>query len=77
MSLYYFHIRNGLNLVLDEEGTECSDLIAMQIEAQASARDLLRVELLPFSSELLPSIEVEDEDGNAVGMASARACLHE
>ena len=60
----------------DEEGTECRDMIAVQEEAGASVRDLFNAAILGFSRQPLASIEVEDEDGNAVEMLPARWRLH-
>jgi hypothetical protein len=76
MSRYYFHIRDGEILVPDEEGTECRDMIAVQEEARASVRDLYNVAIPSFSLQPLASIEIEDEDGNAVEMLPARSRLH-
>ena len=40
MSKFYFHIVSDGALVRDEEGMELSGLLAAQLEALASARDL-------------------------------------
>jgi hypothetical protein len=76
MSRYYFHIRDGEILVPDEEGTECRDVFAVQEEARASVRDLFNVAMLSFSRQPLASIEIEDEDGNAIEMLPPRSRLH-
>jgi hypothetical protein len=49
MSRYYFHIRDGLRFVPDEEGMECHNLFAVQSEARASARDLTEAALKEYS----------------------------
>jgi len=76
MSRYYFHIRDGEILVPDEEGTECRDMVAVQEEARASVYDLINAAILGFSPHPPASIEIEDEDGNAVETLSARSRLH-
>jgi hypothetical protein len=65
MSRYFFHIRDGLVFVPDEEGMECRTMAAVLDEARASARDLAS-EALWSSESPLASIEIEDEEGNEV-----------
>jgi hypothetical protein len=66
MSRYFFHIRDGLRFVPDEEGIECGDMKAVQDEAQASVRDLARAAVQGWALVALASIEVEDDCGNAI-----------
>jgi hypothetical protein len=62
---YYFHIRDGLDLIPDEEGVECRTMKAVADEANASAHDLANAALRSRSASI-PSIEIEDDDGNDV-----------
>jgi hypothetical protein len=41
MARFSFHIRDGGNVIADEEGLGLADLEAVKFEAEASARDLL------------------------------------
>ena len=66
MSRYFFHIRDGLIFVPDEEGMECRTIRAMVDEARASARDMANAALRSRSAALVATIEVEDEQGNTV-----------
>lgn len=45
MPRYHFNIRDGEQLIPDEEGMMCEDLEAARFEARASARDLLAQEI--------------------------------
>jgi hypothetical protein len=74
MSRYYFHIRNGHILVRDDEGMECRDMRAVQDEAQSSNIDLVQAALR--TGAVAASIEVEDEDGNAVLMLAPKRLLN-
>lgn len=70
MSRYYFHIREGDLLTLDEEGLELSGMDAARDEAAASMMDLMRGGLLGAS------IQIMDEVGNMLDAASLRRTLH-
>lgn len=76
MSRYYFHIRDGQILIPDEEGMECRNMIAVHIEARASARDLANTALRNKSAVLPASIEIEDEQGHEVDQLGAPIWLH-
>ena len=76
MNRYYFHIRDGQSLVRDEEGMDCRDLIAARHEALCSARDLALEAFKSGSLQPPATIEVEDEDGNAVEDLAPRPVLH-
>lgn len=76
MSRFFFHIRDGLRLVPDEEGTECGDMKAVQDEAQASVRDLARAAVRSCALVAPASIEVEDDCGNAIPQVSPTRWLN-
>jgi hypothetical protein len=66
MSRYFFHIRDGLIFIPDEEGLECRDEFAAWEEALLSARDIAFSDLRNGSTAAPAIIEVEDEEGNAI-----------
>jgi hypothetical protein len=67
MPTYYFHIRDGDTLILDDEGCELDDLEAIRNEALRSARDLHRQNATEqFFISSAPYISVCDEAGNEV-----------
>jgi len=74
MSLYYFHIRTGEVLIRDDEGTECRNMMEVQDEALSSVKDLASAALR--NSLAAASIEVEDEDGNAVLISAPKRLLN-
>jgi len=67
MPRFYFHIRDGDTLVLDDDGCDLIDLEAMRDEALKSARDLHQQNAAEhiFTSNA-PYIAVCDEAGNEV-----------
>ena len=76
MSRYFFHIRDGLEFVPDEEGVECRDLFAAWEEALCSAGDIA---LSDYKRGLLGpavTIEIEDEEGNVVAAFMPKKLLH-
>jgi hypothetical protein len=73
---YYFHIRDGKHLVRDEEGTDCRDLVAVRAEALSSAYDLASEAFKSRSMRAVATIEIEDEDGNAVKNHTPRKLVH-
>ena len=62
MSRFYFDIRDGEGLVLDEEGLDLPSQRAAEIEAAHSLADIAR-ELHPIASSEGLSIEVRDAGG--------------
>jgi hypothetical protein len=61
MVRYYFHIRDGWDLIPDDEGIECPTWEAAHAEAYASASDLSRT-----SHSRACSVQVTDEAGNVL-----------
>jgi hypothetical protein len=76
MSRYFFHIRDGLMYVPDEEGMECRDLLAAYEEALASAGDIALADLRSRAVGTGATIEIEDEDGNAIEQVSSCRVLN-
>lgn len=65
MALYYFDLRDGDVLAVDEEGMELRDMQAVQEEAARSMADAARDAVLSLSAGSLAhmSVEVRDDDG--------------
>ncbi|MES2256562.1 MAG: hypothetical protein V4559_16170 [Pseudomonadota bacterium] len=76
MSRYFFHIRDGRHLVPDEEGMECRNMLSVEREAQASARDMTSAALRTSSGQIPAIIEVEDDEGNAVGNVESKFSIN-
>ena len=66
MPMYFFHIRDGWERILDDEGMEFPNLDRAEVEAHASARDL--ASSAPFERRIFAAyaVEVADEDGNVL-----------
>jgi hypothetical protein len=63
LSKYFFHLRDGVDLVLDEEGRECDGLDAAVILALQDARSILSEEVQGGVIDLDRHLDVETADG--------------
>jgi hypothetical protein len=63
LSKYFFHLRDGVDLVLDEEGRECDGLDAAVILALQDARSILSEEVQSGLIDLDRHLDVETADG--------------
>jgi hypothetical protein len=65
MPRYYFDLRDGDEVALDEEGLELSDMHAVQAEAAKSLADMAReaVHGATFTAAHSMAIEVRDDVG--------------
>ena len=70
MSRYFFHVRNGIPLVIDKVGKELAGLFEARLEARALA-DQVRSELgkVPQLSREL-HVEIEDDTGKVLGIVN-------
>ena len=75
MPRYYFHIRDGKDLIRDEEGTELADPAAAHAEALASARDLAVEELRKHHHIDGRWIEITSEFGDTIDTVAVRAAV--
>jgi len=66
MSRYYFHIRDGWDVIPDEEGMELPDFGAAHTEAYASAYDLSRAAAREGTNVSSCAIQIMDEAGNVL-----------
>jgi hypothetical protein len=65
MSRYYFDLRDGEELIVDEEGTEMPDLEAVQIEAAQSLAEMARHAVWSGAeAKLGRRLGIEVRDGN-------------
>jgi hypothetical protein len=69
---YYFNIREGSELIRDEEGTELPDPEAAHAEALASARDLAMDEIRRHNRVDGRKIEIVSEFGDVIDMIAVR-----
>jgi hypothetical protein len=67
MARYYFHIRDGWNVIPDDEGMELSSMYGARVEAYASADDLAHVAIRGGTSVAACAIIIADEAGNILG----------
>lgn len=63
MSRFYFHLRDGIDLILDEEGRECDGLPAIAAAALLDARSILADDAREGHIRLDQRIDVEDVGG--------------
>ena len=69
MSRYYFDLREGDELAIDEEGVELPDLRSVQLEAARSLADAAKNIAYTEAEAILGQrmgIEVRDENGRSV-----------
>ena len=66
MPLYYFHLRDGVDVLLDPEGTFLQGQVAIKATALAAARSLISDDALSGHIGLQHHIDVEDEMGKVV-----------
>jgi uncharacterized protein DUF6894 len=67
MPRYYFDIRDGEELIVDDEGADMSDLEAVQMEAAQSLAEMARHAVWSRAEAKLGrrlGIEVRDENGS-------------
>ena len=66
MAQYFFHLRDGVDTLLDDEGCELADLAAVAKQALREARSLISQEALSGAINLAQRLEVEDALGVVV-----------
>jgi hypothetical protein len=63
MPRYFFQIRDGWEVLPDEEGMEFPNLNLAEVEGHASARDLAAAALFEGRSTAAYAVEIVDEAG--------------
>ena len=66
MARYFFHLRDGTDILLDPEGLELPDQQAIEACALKAARDTLSHDVKAGCLDFRPRLEVEDQDGKVV-----------
>jgi hypothetical protein len=66
MAIYFFHLRDGGDLLLDAEGRRLEDIEAVARAALTEARALIAHEALTGQIGLGQRIEVEDDGGQVI-----------
>ncbi len=75
MPRYFFHVREIVTLVEDEEGTECADGAAAREEAIRAARDVMAEHVRKGLDVSCWSFEINDEQGRPVMTVPFSAAL--
>ena len=75
MHRYFFHLRDGGNLVPDETGMELASLEDARREAVQSARDILADQLRAGQALDGQRIEIADERGEVLVIVTFREAL--
>jgi hypothetical protein len=68
MERFFFHLRNGIGWVRDEEGCELPDLAAARVCAIGSIRSILKDEIDAGRIDLRGRIDITDEGGRLLGV---------
>ena len=63
MSRFYFHVRTGANINIDEEGSECADISAARDEGLACMRELLVEAIRSCRADAPECLVIADADG--------------
>lgn len=66
MALYYFHLRDGKDVLLDPDGCQLDDMDAVKARALADARSIMSADILEGRLKLEMRIDVEDQAGRIV-----------
>jgi hypothetical protein len=66
MAHYFFHLRDGVDVLLDPEGCELPDLAAIVARTLVTARSILGAEALEGRIAFNMRLDVEDEAGAIV-----------
>lgn len=66
MPQYYFHLRDGEDRLLDEDGRDLTGRAAIEAAALEDARSIIAEEVRKGRVPLYERIEVEDERGTVV-----------
>lgn len=73
---YFFHIRDGVGLIRDEEGMELPDIAAAHREALASARDVMLEDVKAAMSPVARWVEITDAQDRVLASIAVREIGH-
>ena len=77
MGHFFFHLRAGEQLILDEEGLDLPDVSAARHEAVLSAREILAAAIRAGKAMVPDAIVISDEAGRALDVVSLVEALPE
>jgi hypothetical protein len=77
MGRFYFHLKEGDELIADEDGTELPDVAAATREALFSARELLANAIKAGKPKVYDALVIADEAGRTVEVLPFSAILPE
>lgn len=66
MPQYFFHLRDGTDVLLDQEGQQLADHASIVFAALREARSIIGADALDGTIKLAQHIDVEDESGKIV-----------
>jgi hypothetical protein len=66
MGTYYFHLRDGEDILLDPDGSELSDMAAVVARALAEARAIIAADATSGTIKLNQRLDVQDHLGAVV-----------
>lgn len=66
MARFYFHLRDGRDVLLDPDGSELADMDAVRARALADARSIMSADILEGRLKLDMRVDVEDQAGRIV-----------
>ena len=75
MTKYFFHKRDGSELVEDEEGTDLPDLEAARNEAILAAREMMAEMVLEGKVVDGQQFEITSEDGSTVDIVTFKSAI--
>lgn len=76
MSRYFFHIRNGDQLEIDDQGTEFPSKECAVSDARIAAREMIAALLLSGEAFDGRQFEITTEDGSIVDTVEFRSVLN-
>ncbi len=77
MSRYFFHIRQGVQTIIDDEGIECESLDAVRDEALQSAREIMSNDFRSGPAGVDRIFVIKDSKGDIVHELPFQAAIAE
>ena len=66
MPRYFLHLRDGIDIALDEEGNDFSSIEDLQAAVLRSARDCIAADAHTGTIDLRQRIDAENENGRVI-----------
>jgi hypothetical protein len=77
MARFYFHVREGEELIPDDEGVDLPDVSAARQEAVLAAREILAEAIKRGKPKVADAFVIADEAGRALDIVPLAAVLPE